>query len=181
MSVSSQTENLPNKYSLSILFVNESWQLLGVGYSYNEYRGKSSKHDNSDLKIFSFNGEVLYENTFAFSNIIYYDSFNETDPGGMKEMDRMDFYLEAQYFMNAKNIVIENSEKNLMLDIDVSHLALCNENGICEDRESESCVDCKGIKPITSSEKPQNYAYIWLAVIVLILIIVYVVHRSKKK
>ncbi|MBI2106560.1 hypothetical protein HYT57_01115 [Candidatus Woesearchaeota archaeon] len=103
-------------------------------------------------KILSFKNELLYSFKFPIEliplsaldpswfddegNQIFFP--NET----VESLKKLTFILNFPFFNNAKYIEIYSPEDSLILTVDISKFALCNQNKICDSDESkELCPD----------------------------------------
>ena len=100
------------------------------------------------LKVFSFEEEILYETKFDFSlemfgvppkewfdvegNQIYFPNITETSKGVLEKSSEV---LFIPYYKNAKYVNVYEGGV-LKLEIDLSEHAICNENNICDHKET---------------------------------------------
>ena len=105
-------------------------------------------------KVISFNKEVLYSFKFSIELI----PLSALDPSWfdeegnqiyfpkekVKPLKELTFVLNFPYFKNVKYIEIYDPNNKLILTVDVSEYAICNQNKICDGKESnEICPeDC---------------------------------------
>ena len=89
--------------------------------------------------VVSFSGEVLYSVIFQFED--------------------SSLLLVITYFTNGELIKIYDSNNNLVLTVDVSQYAQCNENGICDPGEDAGncAVDCYVEEESNETQPPSEF------------------------
>jgi len=144
-------------------------------------------------KIFSFKNELLDEIYFFPRSIIFYD---REDPktgrmtGGMIISREGYFVKKFPYYPNGKYIEIFDDKNEKQLTIDISRFALCNENGICDEKEDEkNCPqDClqkptttQFQTPLVPPKKSQKKKYTVLGFLIILGLIVFVALKIIKR
>ena len=132
---------------------------------------KPTTSGNYSLKVFSFLNEELYQDYFDFDLRIF--------DAEMLDLEQTDKIIFMPYFKTGKSVNIYKGDKEI-LNIDISSFAVCNQNKICDNHESEDrCPeDCKSnqekiIKDNTernSLELTDYMLYILVGFVVLIII-----------
>jgi len=116
---------IPEKFIVVSKYDHGNFVLKDIGLSFQKYNDLSKTRDNAEIKIYDFNGGLLHEGTFYFSTLLFYDTFEAENPGGAKDLNEKEFYLEVPYFENARNIVLSydgdetRGEEDLFLNIDL--------------------------------------------------------------
>ncbi|MFH1638068.1 MAG: hypothetical protein ABIB71_06600, partial [Candidatus Woesearchaeota archaeon] len=140
-------------------------------------------------KVKSFKDEELY--SFKFSASLHaYDL--------QQEFEEMPVQLIFPHFVNAEMLEIHSSNGKLMLEVDLSDYALCNQDSICDDFEDEAICeeDCPGQAAATEQEDmpesadtgeplektiPALWIYIGALIIAIIVAAVLVIKARKKR
>lgn len=141
-----------NVFSLTIHYKNGELSKEDAFLIQSSQKIEPSKIGDYSLKMYSFNNELLYESKFSISleknfepNPDWFDDEgnqivfpNETS---ISTVDETSFTLFVPYFHNVEKIKIFKDEK-LKLEIDLSEFSICNENGICDNKETnELCPE----------------------------------------
>ncbi len=98
----------------------------------------SQPEDGYIAKVISFSGEELYSYRFAASFHVY-------DYPDYEEPDEIPVLLSFPYFGNAEMLQVYSQDgKRLMLEVDLSDYAICNEDGRCDKAEKAGycSTDC---------------------------------------
>ncbi|PIN80371.1 hypothetical protein COV11_04140 [Candidatus Woesearchaeota archaeon CG10_big_fil_rev_8_21_14_0_10_30_7] len=96
------------------------------------------KEDEYDAHIFDFLNNELFNFSFEIPRIIY-------DVPGVFWLNESFEILTIPYFNKGKVMKIYDSENNLKLEINLAHLAMCNQNYICEpnkENHKNCAIDC---------------------------------------
>jgi len=174
-------------FIVSVSIVKADYYLITASYYYGGLINKnlqvlegepsikiSEPETNYEIKLISFDEEILFSYKFKLSPTIFI--------GGKKiELNEFDFTLTLPYFANGKRIDIYDTNNRLLLSIDVSKFAKCDEDGICEDFENEEICpqDCQIFKPF--KEKKKELINLKIMIIILFIVLIsFVVIMSKK-
>ncbi|MEA3378613.1 MAG: hypothetical protein U9Q69_03140 [Nanoarchaeota archaeon] len=138
-----------------------------------------------DVNIYSFKGEVL--NSFKLQKDFYIYGVGIV----VSEVEEI---LSFPYYNNIKSLEILD-EKKVILNLDLSDYATCNEDGICDNSESiVTCpIDCKiafGRKieekieaqkeEVLEKNSPSKDSSLWLYLILVLFILLIVAFFFKK-
>ena len=124
-------------------------------YDYQIYKGK--RYNGG---VISFSGKGLAY--FPADQIILVqcvDNFDSqtADSGSCREVSEGDTDLRIPYFASGKSADIYNPKGEKILTIDLSSVAICNENGICDQPKEDlaNCpFDCKTqVAPVVPGEQ----------------------------
>ena len=106
---------------------------------------KKALENEYTARILSYRNENLYETTFGISLVKFYGLpiSRETANLPPEELNETTVDLLLPYHPNAKTIHILKQEA-LLLEVDLSSFAICNENKICDGSESPATCpsDC---------------------------------------
>lgn len=124
--------------------------------SYQIYKGKAY-----DGGIVSFSGKPLgYFSANDMVIVICRDNFNPNDQeyGGCEEISEGNIQLRIPYFPNGKYVDFYNKNSEKILTVDISSVAVCNENSACENSENISnCpTDCQKNESTDNTDQTQN-------------------------
>lgn len=150
--------------------------------------------------VISFSGKSLgYFPADSMIIIICRDNFDPkaTDRGGCSEIPDGDIELRIPYFPNGKYVEIYNPQGEKIFTADLSSVAVCNENGLCDgknENQNNCPSDCKPEQNIPNdSQKKQegqqfNFgkALIFLIIFVIlagigVLVIIWLKKRNKSR
>lgn len=125
----------------------DSYQL----YKRKAYNGGVISFSGKPLGYFPANNMVI---------VICRDNFNPNaqDRGGCEEIFKGDIQLRVPYFPNGKYADFYNTNSEKILTVDISSVAVCNENSVCENSENiDNCPsDCQKNEPLADTNQIQN-------------------------
>jgi hypothetical protein len=156
-----------------------------------------------DIKLFSFNDEVLYNYSYYWNAMASYDYFPLDDNTIGPEKPNYDLLqLNIPYFRNGKEIRVTDLSTREMVIIDVSKYASCNEDYVCDFGEDErSCPEDCRIEIIYESDVQENienkeesivvtikekessiipYFVVGVLIIIILGIIVFIIKQKRK-
>lgn len=124
--------------------------------SYQIYKGKAY-----DGRVVSFSGKPLgYFPANDMAIVICRDNFNPNaqDRGGCEELSEGDIQLRIPYFTNGRYVDFYNKNSEKILTVDISSVAVCNENSVCENSENiNNCPsDCQKNESAINTNQNQN-------------------------
>lgn len=128
---------------------------------------KEEKIGNYTLRVYSFKNEILYETKINFDLAIFgaplkewFDKEgnqviipNETDTSIIDKASQVVF---IPYFKTGKSIIMYDLTNTVVANIDISKFAVCNQNEICDTKETEELCpnDCSST---SSTYKPISF------------------------
>lgn len=136
-------------YLIALMYDQGNLELISVrgkaGYAPDRY---SPLERDYSAKIVSFDDQVLYSFEFDVPNeyLLIFPRGGGEGKQRMVSIDRVNLSLTIPYFTTGKKIEIFNLKGDFVLSVNVSSLATCNLNKICDAFEStETCPeDCAG-------------------------------------
>lgn len=177
--VSAQFVNNANNSSLSTNHTADKSIILNIHKSVGKYLlqgaiklvdgAKSDYVDSYQIyKGKTYNGVVI---SFSKKPLGYFpandmiivrcwDNFspNAKDRGGCYELIDGDIKIRVPYFPNGKYVDFYNADSQKILSVDISSVAICNENSVCENSENiNTCPsDCQKNESAINTNQTQN-------------------------
>jgi predicted nucleic acid-binding Zn ribbon protein len=182
-------QNSERIYSLSLEYDKGSLKLLEAnlitGFP-NLATDKNISLDQNnvyELDLFSKSQDLLYQGYFDIPNKVY----PEPSQAGPIILDQVTFGLSLPYFKNGQTIKITKVSQEL-LTIDVSKFQMYCGDGKCQaDENHQICSqDCpelleKGLPPSPPKRKYTDYILYGGIIIVLVILAIFLVKKSRKK
>lgn len=144
------------KYALQDVIKISDGAKSGYLDDYQIYKGKTYNG-----RVVSYLGKTLgYFPASDMQIVICRDNFDSktSDEGGCEEISDGDIPLRIPYFPNGKDVEIYSPQGEKIFTANLSAVAVCNENNVCENSENiDNCPsDCQKNEPAIDTNKIQN-------------------------
>lgn len=131
-------------YSAAIHYSNGKFELKSIVLAEASSTPKSEAGEYT-ARLFSFSNNILFETKFNINLVKFYGLpvSKETAIRPPEQLNEADIDLLLPYYPNAKILQIVKNEE-VLLEVDLSKFATCNENNMCDGKENrETCPsDC---------------------------------------
>ncbi|MEM5813450.1 MAG: hypothetical protein QXU71_03760 [Candidatus Aenigmatarchaeota archaeon] len=169
-------EDIEKVYVLYIkVFRNNSIELLDFSATYGNPSQLFDLDSNYSIRIISVDNKILFEKPLPIYFIAYMTKEEEGEIAhGEVILESTLLYLKLPYFPNGKWINIYYLDK-LIFSIDISE-KLCDNDGICEDFETEYICekDCIKISQYQTKRREEiNLTYLLGLIILIVVLLIF--------